>query len=112
MADTPIDRSVLAELEEATGADFLAELIQTFLEEAPGMFDDLTRAAAAGDTDGFRRAAHSIKSNANTFGATALGAGARALEMSGIPDRVDEAIAALRSDYASAARALKEVADG
>jgi HPt (histidine-containing phosphotransfer) domain-containing protein len=37
-------------------------------------------ALAAGDVDSFRRNAHSMKSNANTFGATELAALAKELE--------------------------------
>ena len=42
------------------------------------------RALAAGDAERFRRAAHSLKSNSNTFGALALGALARELELGGL----------------------------
>ena len=40
MAD-PIDTSVLDELEEAVGAEFLVELVETFLAEAPVMMATL-----------------------------------------------------------------------
>ena len=55
------------------GAEFAAELVATFLDEAPGMVAELKAAAAGGDADAFRRAAHSLKSNASVFGAAALG---------------------------------------
>ena len=57
---------------------------QTFLEEAPAMLAELRDALAAGDADTFRRAAHSLKSNSHTFGALALGALARDLELGGL----------------------------
>jgi HPt (histidine-containing phosphotransfer) domain-containing protein len=75
-----IDRSVFDGLSEAVGEDFVGELIDTFLEEAPGMFDEMKQALAASDADGFRRAAHSLKTNANTFGATELAEQAKELE--------------------------------
>ena len=84
MAVDPIDIAVFRELEEATGSDFIAELVATFLEEAPGILAELKDAAATGDHDQFRRAAHSIKSNANVFGAHELAELARRMELSGL----------------------------
>ncbi|MBN1453428.1 MAG: GAF domain-containing protein [Anaerolineales bacterium] len=75
-----IDRSVLSALSDSVGKDFINELIDTFMEEAPGMFNEMQQALAAGDVESFRRAAHSLKTNANTFGATELGEKARELE--------------------------------
>ena len=63
------------------------ELVDTFLTEAPLMLAELRSALADGNSDRFRRAAHSLKSNSNTFGATALGAMARELELTAA-DRV------------------------
>ena len=63
--------------------------------------------------DAFRRAAHSLKSNANTFGALGLGALARELELNGVPeDGADGALAALAAEYARAAARLKELRGG
>lgn len=75
-----IDRSVLDGLSEAVGEDFVGELIDTFLEEAPGMFNEMKQALATNDADGFRRAAHSLKTNASTFGANELAEQAKELE--------------------------------
>ena len=87
MADAVIDAATFAELQEAAGAEFVGELIGTFLEEAPQMLAELRAAQAAGAADDFRRAAHSIKSNANTFGALRLGEMARELELGGLASR-------------------------
>jgi HPt (histidine-containing phosphotransfer) domain-containing protein len=75
-----IDRSVLEGLSESVGEDFMGELIDTFLEEAPGMFKEIEQALSESDAEGFRRAAHSLKTNANTFGATELAERAKELE--------------------------------
>ena len=40
MSDATIDAATFAELQESAGADFVKELVQTFLEEAPGMLTD------------------------------------------------------------------------
>jgi histidine phosphotransfer protein HptB len=109
MTEPVIEEATFRELQDAAGADFVAELVDTFLEEAPGMLAALRQARAAGDGDAFRRAAHSLKSNSLTFGATALGAAARALELDGIGG--EDAIDALQHDFAAAAAGLKELRD-
>jgi len=48
------------------------------------MLAGLRDSFAAGDAERFRRTAHSLKSNANTFGALTLGAMAKALELGGL----------------------------
>jgi len=73
------------ELQETTGAEFVIELVQSFLEEAPQMRQTLRDACTARDAVAFKRAAHSIKTNANTFGAQKLYAMARDLELGGLP---------------------------
>lgn len=84
-----IDPEVFAELKEATGNEFVAELVETFLDEAPGMITELKTAILEEDRDCYRRAAHSIKSNASTFGASALAELARDLELGDLPERGD-----------------------
>ena len=111
MTDTLIDAEVYAELAEAMGEDFAAELVETFLADAPNMLADLHIAADGGDADGYRRAAHSIKSNAETFGATELANQAREMELSGLPD-ADPPIADLEAIYAKTATALGALANG
>ena len=112
MSATPtIDPTVFRELQQTAGAEFVTELVATFLEEAPLMLSELRSARAAGNAERFRRAAHSLKSNSHTFGATALGAQARALELGGLVDD-DAPIDALDAAYARAAAALQELTRG
>ena len=108
---TEIDTDVLYDLMDAMGDDFAEELLMTFLDEAPGMFDALTQAVSDGDTDAFRRAAHSIKSNAQTFGATELAEQAREMELSGPTEDPAGDIAGLRTAFNTAALALKAALD-
>ena len=111
MSEPVIDMTVFTELQEAAGAEFVAELVATFLEEAPPMLAELRNAQAAGLVDVFRRAAHSLKSNSNTFGATHLGEMARDLELGGLS--ADTApLDALDAEYQRVATALKEMAHG
>ncbi len=76
------------------------------------MLAELRDSLAARNADRFRRAAHSLKSNSNTFGALALGAMARDLELAA-PERVAAGDArpldALAQAYAGVAAALTEL---
>jgi len=111
MSATPIDAATFAELQDTAGAEFVSELVGTFLEEAPQMLAELRAAMADASADRFRRAAHSIKSNANTFGALRLGEMARQLELGGLP--ADAApLDALQAEYQRVAAALQDLARG
>jgi histidine phosphotransfer protein HptB len=112
MTAPTIDRAAFEALQQAAGAEFVAELVDTFLTEAPLMQRELRAALAAGDADRFRRAAHSLKSNSLTFGATTLGALARDLELGGIARALENGGApldALQAEYSRAAAALTEM---
>ena len=112
--DVPaIDRATFDALKAATGADFVPELIDTFLDDAPRMLADLRAALAARDAEKFRRTAHSLKSNGNTFGALTLGAMARTLELEGMAkaDEPASSLAALDREYARVTAALALLRD-
>jgi HPt (histidine-containing phosphotransfer) domain-containing protein len=109
-----IDGETFAALRDATGGEFVRELVDTFLAEAPSMIADLRDAMAGDNADGFRRAAHSLKSNANTFGALALGALAKDLELAGVAQvktRGASALAGVEAEYARVAAALGALRD-
>ena len=111
MTDTAIDHAIFAELQTTAGAEFVIELVGTFLEEAPRMLAELRSAQAASSAERFRRAAHSLKSNSNTFGALKLGEMARKLELGGLV--ADAApLDALEAEYARVAAALKSLCNG
>ncbi len=115
MTSPAIDRERYAELQDTAGSDFVVELVDTFLQEAPRMLSELRAARTAGDADRFRRAAHSLKSNGQTFGALALGTLARELELSGMSaDAAQDAarLDALEAEYARAAAALEALRHG
>ena len=75
-----IDKRIFEELKQMSGADFINELIDAFVDDAPNMIRQIQAALAAKDVESFRRNAHSLKSNANTFGALELAALAKELE--------------------------------
>ena len=109
MSAPTIDLATFEALKQTTGAEFALELVDTFLQEAPTMLDELRRALAAQDADKFRRTAHSLKSNSNTFGALALGAMARELEITGVANVIASGgrpLDALVQEYSRVAAAL------
>ena len=112
MAEPTIDRATFDELKAAAGAEFVLELVDTFLTEAPLLLDELRRSFGKREADTFRRAAHSLKSNANTFGAQTLGAMAKELELGGLAPVVKaggQPIEALAQEYARVDAALTEL---
>ena len=113
MDPSPIDQATFTDLQDTAGADFVSELVDTFLEEAPLLLGELDAARAAGDAATFQRTAHSLKSNANTFGAFAFGLMARDLELGGLSRAPDAAaLQGLRDAYAQVAAALKGLQHG
>jgi HPt (histidine-containing phosphotransfer) domain-containing protein len=114
MTEPTIDHAVFDELKETAGAEFVQELVDTFLVEAPPLLEELSRAFTRHEADAFRRAAHSLKSNANTFGAHTMGAMAKELELGGLGPVAatdGQPIEALAQEYARVATALKELRD-
>ena len=112
MGTPTIDVATFEALEETTGADFARELVDTFLDEAPAMLNDLHEAMASNDADKFRRAAHSLKSNSLTFGALTLGAMARELELTNVAkvrESAAQPLTALADEYSRVAAALTEL---
>jgi histidine phosphotransfer protein HptB len=106
-----IDPATFGELQANAGADFVVELVDTFAEEAPSLLAELRASFASAAADRFRRAAHSLKSNSNTFGATRLAELARTLEMSGIPTS-ESPVQALEEEFTRTLAALKVAARG
>ncbi len=74
MTDETIDRSVFQRLREITGDDdaFLAELIDTYVDDGTRQVADLLDAARREDVASMLRPAHSLKSASDSIGAMAL----------------------------------------
>ncbi len=105
-----IDKATFDELKQMSGAEFINELIDTFLDDAPKLTGELRAALAANNADSFRRAAHSMKSNAATFGASQLAELAKDLELLGKENRLHETgdrLRALEEAIMSACEGLK-----
>lgn len=111
-----IDRAALATLLETTGDDpeFLAELIESFFDDAPAQLAAIREGAQGGDAEGLRRAAHSLKSNSATFGATELANLCRQLEglgRDGDLDAVGDLVARTEAEYGRVRPALLAARD-
>jgi HPt (histidine-containing phosphotransfer) domain-containing protein len=112
MSEEIIDRATFEGLTELVGDDFIGELVETFFEEAPGLLAQMDQALTGNDAETFRRAAHSLKSNGNSFGARRLAELARELEALGRDGRLDEAgpkLPQLEAAYEEAAQALRAI---
>ncbi|WP_043710696.1 response regulator [Corallococcus macrosporus] len=86
----------------AQAAQILPELIDTALHSMPALLDDAYSALGRGHADDLGRAAHTLKSNAAWFGASALEAQARHIELQadggaleGMAERLDRCRAEL-----------------
>ncbi len=105
-----LDMATFDELKQMSGEDFIGELIDTFLEDSPKLIAEMKTALKNDDADAFRRAAHSLKSNSATFGATHLSDLSRELEMLGKEKRLSEAgprLPAVEQALAQASAELK-----
>jgi len=90
MCDNTIERAVFEVLKDSVGSDFISELVSTFGEEAPMMIAKLRQALSEKNVDDFRREAHSMKTNAATFGATDLAELAKSLEYLARENQLDK----------------------
>jgi HPt (histidine-containing phosphotransfer) domain-containing protein len=104
----------LGNLLSIVGGEFvyLAELIDSFLEDAPKLLEELNQFIAAGDSPGVRRVAHSLKSNGADFGATTFSRLCKELEItgqSGILDGASDLAAQIAAEYQSVEAALAAV---
>ena len=106
-----IDQATFDDLKQISGEDFINELIDAFLDDAPTMIQNMQSALDAKDVESFRRNAHSMKSNANTFGALELGALAKELEFMARENNLDigNRLEVLEEAYDKVADELKEM---
>ena len=104
-----IDKATFEELKQISGEDFINELIDAFLEDAPTMLQNIQIALDAKDVESFRRNAHSLKSNAYTFGATELGTLAKELELMARENNLDvgNRLERLNESYGNVVQELK-----
>ena len=88
-AGASLEASAIESLKGLGGEEFLAEVIDTFLSDAPALVVTLRTTHEQGDTEGLRRAAHTLKSNGQTFGAGGFSELCRELELRARRDELD-----------------------
>lgn len=109
--DDGLDPAAMSALLDVAGGDldFVDDLAQTYLEDAPLRLAALDDAAAAGDPAGLVAPAHTLKSSSASMGAVRLADLARELEAAArngaVPDALDR-VAAMRAEYERVAAAL------
>jgi HPt (histidine-containing phosphotransfer) domain-containing protein len=94
------------------GAAFVAELVDTFADDAGMQIAALRQALLAPDVDAFRRAAHSLKSTSESLGARTVATRARELEAMARAGRLEGAAALvehLAGACETATQALREL---
>jgi HPt (histidine-containing phosphotransfer) domain-containing protein len=112
-----VDDAVLGELRETVGDDpeFIAELVDEFLQDAPAQLESLRDGVTSGDASRVTRAAHTLKGNSRTFGAMELAslcqeaeAAARLGDLEAVLSRVD----AIEHEWGRVRAALAPLGDG
>ena len=84
-------------------------MIDTFLSDAPALVATLRTTYEEGDTEGLRRAAHTLKSNGQTFGAGRFSELCRELEVRARSDELDgaaELVDRIEREYAALEKTL------
>jgi PAS domain S-box-containing protein len=105
----PLEPGALESLRELGGDDFVAEVVETFLADAPSLLASLRSALERGEEDELRRAAHTLKSNGQTFGAVGFADLCRELEeraKRGEVDGAGELADRIEREYAALETAL------
>ena len=110
-----IDVETFAALRDATGAEFVARAHRHVPRPKRRRYSPISATSlATGDAERFRRAAHSLKSNGNTFGALTLGELAKDLELARVAhvkERGPSALADIEAEYLRVAAALAALRD-
>jgi signal transduction histidine kinase/CheY-like chemotaxis protein/HPt (histidine-containing phosphotransfer) domain-containing protein/uncharacterized protein YigA (DUF484 family) len=109
-AEPPVDRAAIDRLVESMGdAEFVADLLATFATDAPAMLNQIDSAIGNADTVTVGRIAHTLKSNAATFGAYSLSEACRQLEQAAKEGNLDGAPGLAQAIHAEYERARIEL---
>jgi HPt (histidine-containing phosphotransfer) domain-containing protein len=107
MSTPTIDRNTVEALIETTDAEFVNELIEAYLDDSPGLIDELQAAIEQNDPILFRRAAHTLKSSSASLGVTGLSELSNELERigkSGNLEQLDSKMDHLKSEFSQVER--------
>ena len=84
-----LEAAALQNLRDLGGEQFLAEVVDAFLADAPALITSLRSSLEREDTEELRRAAHTLKSNGSTLGAGAFAELCRTVEQHAKAGRLD-----------------------
>jgi CheY-like chemotaxis protein/HPt (histidine-containing phosphotransfer) domain-containing protein len=110
-----LDDDALKNLRDLGGDDFLGEVIDAFLADAPGLLATLRRSLDDGNREELRRVAHTLKSNGSTLGAEGFAELCRTLEQSaktGELDGASELVERIDAEYRPLEEALSALRAG
>ncbi len=99
------DAEIIASLREQNGPDgpdFLSELLDLFLEDAPLKLDDFDAAIRCGNADWLMRSAHDLGGSAGNVGAAGLSALCRQVELqarTGKLEGIETGMIRIRDEY-------------
>ena len=108
-----LDPAALVDMLAMVGddAEFVGEIVDTYLADAPVLLDGMDAALAAEDLGALGRHAHTLKGNSRNVGATALAEMARRLEEQARAGDATDAgprIADARAEFGRVADALAD----
>jgi len=104
-----LDDEALQNLRDLGGDEFLGEVIDAFLADAPSLIATLRRSVEEQNAGELRRAAHTLKSNGETLGAEAFAESCRTAEQrakAGELDGLDELVDRIEQEYGPLEEAL------
>jgi PAS domain S-box-containing protein len=104
-----LDDGALTSLRDLGGDEFLSEVIDAFLADAPALIATLRRSLEEQSSEELRRAAHTLKSNGATLGAAEFADLCRALEQrakAGELDGASELVDRIEQEYRPLEEAL------
>ena len=119
MERTEIEREIMDKAKEWVGEygeDFLVELIDVYLDDAPARMEQLQRAVDGGDAEAISREAHTLKSSSANVGAMTLAAMAQQIELAGrgggTTDSLAEAVGRMAAAFAQVKATLVALRHG
>jgi HPt (histidine-containing phosphotransfer) domain-containing protein len=104
-----LEPAALQQLQDLGGAEFIAEVVDVFLADAPTLITSLRNAVEGHDTEELRRAAHTLKSNGATLGAGGFAELCRTVEQhakDGRLDGVSQLVDRIEHEYGTLREAL------
>jgi HPt (histidine-containing phosphotransfer) domain-containing protein len=116
-ATNVLDQATFEDLLDSVGGDteFLAELVDTYLADAPEQIAALREAISASDVAAVVRPAHTLKSASASLAALGLAEQCRRLELSATAGSfagAHDAIEAISDEFARVAEALEQAKAG